>query len=379
MVVGGGSGGHVTPVIAVANELKKQSPHAVLEFWTDKKYYSNSKDAVVASGLEMRVRKLSAGKLRRYTNFGFLDYLAHFKDLLRNFLDLFRVLAGMWQSFCRFLASRPNVVFLKGGFVCLPVGIVAHWMRIPYVIHDSDAAPGLTNRILAKHATKIATGMPLEFYNYPKGRAVWTGIPISADFVRISKEDQEKAKVGLGFDAKRPLVVVTGGSLGAAHINEAILQIHDDIVKEADLVLVSGKVNYDDLRERAPKEREHFRLLDFTNELAKYYAAADVVVARAGASTLAELASMAKVVVLVPNHKLPGFHQVKNAECYEKAEAALLVRDAETGVDGEELKAAIYKLLEDKALREKLSRNLAKTAKNNAAKELADIVLKVRK
>lgn len=327
----------------------------------------------------MRVRRLCSGKLRRYTNFGLWDYIANFKDLLRNFFDMFRVVAGIWQSFWRFVFSRPNVVFLKGGYVCLPVGIAAHWLKIPYVIHDSDAAPGLTNRILAKHATKIATGMPLEFYKYPEGRAVWTGIPIGADYVVADAEVQKQTKKSLGFDTKKPLVVVTGGSLGADHINKAVLGIYEDLIKKTNLVLISGKTNFEELHKNAPKSPDHFRLLDFTNELSKYYAAADVVVARAGASTLSELASMAKAVVLVPNHKLPGFHQVKNAECYEKEGAALLVRDSETGVNQEELKKAVFSLLEDEKLREKCSKKLAKFAKNNAAKELADIVLKVAK
>ncbi len=339
----------------------------------------NSREAVSASGLKMRVRKLSAGKLRRYTNYGFLDYLQHFGDLLRNFSDMFKVFAGIWQSFWRFVFSRPNIVFLKGGYVCLPVGIAARMLKIPYVIHDSDAAPGLTNRVLAGHAAKIATGMPLEFYKYPKGKAVWTGIPISSDFVAVDADGQKAAKIGLGFDGKRPLVLVTGGSLGASHINDAILAIYDELVKVADVVLISGKANFEELRERAPKDREHFRLLDFTNELAKYCAAADVVVSRAGASTLAELASMEKAVVLVPNHKLPGFHQVKNADSYKEAGAALVVYDSEEGVDGEKLREAIFELLDDSALRAKLAENLAKTAKADAAAELAKIVLSVAK
>ena len=226
LVVGGGSGGHVTPVIAVAEKIKEQKASAELEFWTDKKYLENSREAVSASGLKMRVRKLSAGKLRRYTNYGFLDYLQHFGDLLRNFSDVFKVFAGIWQSFWRFVFSRPNVVFFKGGYVCLPVGIAARMLKIPYVIHDSDAAPGLTNRVLAGHAAKIATGMPLEFYKYPKGKAVWTGIPISSDFAAVDVDGQKAAKIGLGFDGKRPLVLVTGGSLGASHINDAILAIY---------------------------------------------------------------------------------------------------------------------------------------------------------
>ena len=325
----------------------------------------------------MPVKRLCSGKLRRYTNFGFWDYICHFGMVLSNIFDGFKLIIGIWQSFWRLLLSRPNVIFLKGGYVCLPVGIAAHWLKIPYVIHDSDAAPGLTNRILAKHATKIATGMPLDFYKYPEGRAIWTGIPISGDFKPVSSTEQSKLKKELGFDKDKKLVVVTGGSLGARHINEATVKILPELLKKSSVVLISGQTDYEALKKDNAEllENKDFQLLSFTNEIVKYFGAADVVVSRAGASTLSELSSMKKAVVLVPNHKLPGFHQVKNAENYEKSNAALLVADAEEGVDESKLFDAIFKFLENDKLREEYGKNLAKFAKNDAAKELAEIVL----
>jgi UDP-N-acetylglucosamine--N-acetylmuramyl-(pentapeptide) pyrophosphoryl-undecaprenol N-acetylglucosamine transferase len=297
--------------------------------------------------------------------------------VLSNIFDGFKLIIGVLQSFFRLLFSRPNVIFLKGGYVCLPVGIAAKWLKIPYVIHDSDAAPGLTNRILAGHAVKIATGMPLDFYKYPEGRAVWTGIPISSDFVPVSKTEQKKLKEELGFDSSKKLVVVTGGSLGARHINEAVVKILPELLKESCVALISGQTDYEALKKENSEflENKNFQLLSFTNEIVKFFGAADVVVSRAGASTLSELASMEKAVVLVPNHKLPGFHQVKNAENYEKSRAAMLVSDAEEGVDEKKLLAAINSLLGDEKKRAEYSKNLGKFAKNDAAKQLAEIVL----
>lgn len=375
LVVGGGSGGHVTPVIAVAKEITKMHPRAKLFFWTDKKYFDKSREAVAQSGLKMPVKKLSSGKLRRYTNFGFWDYLCHFGLVLGNFLDGFKILWGILQSFCRLTANRPDVIFLKGGYVCLPVGIVAGVLKIPYVIHDSDAAPGLTNRVLAKKAKVIATGMPLNFYKYPKGRAVWTGIPISGDFRPVSKNIQAEAKEALGFDAKRPLLVVTGGSLGSLHINEAIAKILPELLKKCSVALISGHESYDKFEYLIEKYPSGFKLIEFTTEMPKYFAAADVVVSRSGASTMSELASMKKAVVLVPNHKLPGFHQVKNAESYVEAGAALLVRDREQGIYEEELLTVICSLLDDVELRKSISKKLGGFAKNDAAEELAKLVL----
>ena len=125
----------------------------------------------------------------------------------------------------------------------------------------------------------------------------------------------------------------------------------------------------------ASEYAENFQLIEFTTEISRYFAAADVVVSRSGASTISELASMKKSVILVPNQKLPGFHQVKNAENYAESGAALLVRDSERGVDEQELLKAIDQLLEDDELRAKLAKNLGNFAKNDAASELAKIVL----
>lgn len=327
------------------------------------------------SGIKMPVKKLSSGKLRRYTNFSFWDYICHFDMVLGNFFDGFRIVWGILQSFFRLVFDRPDVIFLKGGYVCLPVGVVAGFLKIPYVIHDSDAAPGLTNRILAKKAKFIATGMPLNFYNYPEGRAIWTGIPIGENFKPVSKAIQAKEKEALSFDKKRPLVVVTGGSLGALHINRAIAKLLPELLEKCSVVLITGHESYEEFKHLALKYTENFQLLEFTTEISRYFAAADIVVSRSGASTISELASMKKSVILVPNQKLPGFHQVKNAENYAESGAALLVRDSERGVDEKELLKAINQLLGDDELRAKLAKNLGNFAKNDAASELAKIVL----
>ncbi len=194
-------------------------PRAQIEFWTDKKYYKNARKITVENGLDLKIRKVVAGKLRRYTNFTFVTYLKNFDVVIKNIIDFFKTIIGLFQSFFRLLFKRPDVIFLKGGYVCLPVGVAAHILRIPYVIHDSDAAPGLTNRVLSKHATKIATGMPLEYYHYPEDKAEWTGIPVSEEFNPVTAAKQKALKKELGFDSAKPLVVVTGGSQGSQHIN----------------------------------------------------------------------------------------------------------------------------------------------------------------
>ena len=386
LVVGGGSGGHVTPVVAVVREILKVRPRAKIEFWTDKKYYKNARKITIENGLDIKIRKVVAGKLRRCTNFTFITYSQNFDVVIKNVIDFFKTIGGLFQSFFRLIANRPDVIFLKGGYVCLPVGVVAHLLRIPYVIHDSDAAPGLTNRVLAKHATKIATGMPLEYYNYPEERAEWTGIPISEEFSPVTEAKQRALKKELGFDEKKPLIVVTGGSQGAQHINEAMREILPQVLKISSVMLIAGRERYPEMLDLKDYEvweegelKTNFRIIEFSAEMYKLFGAADIVVSRAGASTMTELSSMAKAVIMVPNEKLPGYHQVKNAAAYEKANAAVVVADDKMHEDPELLLKAIRRLINHPEERDEISKNLKKFSKDNAAENLANTVISVAK
>ena len=380
--MGGGSGGHVTPVIAVAREILKQRPRAKIEFWTDKKYYQNVRKLAVENGLEFRTRKIAAGKLRRYTNFTFVTYLQHFDVVLQNIADFFRIIAGFWQSFWRLVFNRPDIIFLKGGYVCLPVGMTARLLRIPYIIHDSDAVPGLTNRMLSKHALKIATGMPLKYYKYPEEKAVWTGIPIGEEFKPASEAKQKAYKKELGFNERKPLVVLTGGSLGAEHINLAVREILPELLKSTSVLLVAGRERYPEMLDLKDYEvweegelKSNFRMLEFSSEMWKLFGAADIVVSRAGASTMTELSSMQKAVIMVPNAILPGHHQVKNAETYAEEKAAIVVDDEKMNEDPQLLMKAIKKLLRDADLRAELAQNLKGFSKDHVAENIANIIL----
>ena len=268
----------------------------------------------------------------------------------------------------------------------MPVGTAAKVLRIPYVIHDSDAAPGLTNRLLAKRATKIATGMPLEYYNYPAEKAEWTGIPTSDEFRPVNATKQKSLKRELGFDPEKPLLVVTGGSLGAENINLAIREILPSLLKITSVMLVAGRERYPEMLDLKDYEvwedgklKTNFRMVKFSSEMFKLFGAADVVVSRAGASTMTELSSMAKTVIMVPNEKLPGFHQVKNARAYEKANAVVVVEDGEMHKNPEKLLNAIRRLMKDDTKRAELSKNLRSFIKDNAAENLANTIISVAK
>ena len=161
LAVGGGSGGHVTPVVAVLHELKNQNDSVVIRFWCDRTFASHARSIIKHFDASMSVQTIYSGKFRRYNNVSLWRQVTRPSIVLFNIRDFFLVAIGFVQSVVKLLFWRPDVIFTKGGFVCLPVGMAAKLLGIPLVIHDSDAHPGLTNRILATWATTIATGEPL--------------------------------------------------------------------------------------------------------------------------------------------------------------------------------------------------------------------------
>lgn len=323
----------------------------------------------------IKVSKINAGKFRRYNHLTFWQHLTIPSIVFPNIRDLFLVALGFVQSFTKLVIWRPDVIFIKGGYVCLPVGLAAHLLKIPFVIHDSDAHPGLTNRILSKYATKIATGAPLKYYNYPKDKSYYVGIPVDEDFKPFNKTEQKNLKKQWGIGPDTPLVVVTGGGLGAKRINKAIIESKKMLEKEAHIILVTGKNDYDELRETA-KEDGRFTMYDFiSNNMVGLLGAADVVVARAGATSLLELAALNKPTILIPNAKLTGGHQLKNAKVYSDAGAVVVLNEDELEANPNLIVDSVKNILNSEKTQTKLSDNFAKFAKPNAAKQVADLVL----
>lgn len=380
LAVGGGSGGHVTPVVAVFKELKKAQPSAELRFWCDKAFGKQAKNIVGKFDETVPVEQVISGKLRRYHHLSLVQHLLIPSVVFPNIIDVFKVLFGTVQAFFKLLAWRPDVIFAKGGYVCLPVGYAARLLRIPLVIHDSDAHPGLTNRLLAPHATYIATGAPLEHYSYPKDRSKYVGIPVASDFGPANDAKKRETKRKLGFAEDRPLVIVTGGGLGAKRINDAIAAEVDKITTKSSLLLISGVGQYDELRATMGENTSAWQLTGFVSDgMADKLAAADVVVARAGATSILELAAVGAPTILVPNGRLTGGHQLKNAKVYAEAGAVKIVDEDMIEHSGEALSSEILALLADETERARLSQAFHAFAKPAAACETAELVLKAAK
>lgn len=297
-----------------------------------------------------------------------------------NLRDAFLVLIGFFESLFKLIIWRPNVIFMKGGYVCLPVGLAAKLLGIRFVLHDSDAHPGLTNRVLAKWASHIATGAPLEYYDYPKDKATYVGIPISEDFHPLSTEEKYRVRQEWGINPDRPLVVVTGGGLGARAVNEVVAKALDDLNKFCSVILISGAGHYDEMKALTPPHSPDFKLHAFvTDGVADLLGSADLVVARAGATTILELAALSMPTILVPNAKLTGGHQLKNAAVYRDVGAVDVVDEEEMVKDPGLLVKHVKDILDSPKRAFEMASVFARFSRPKAAAQMAEIVLSAAK
>lgn len=265
----------------------------------------------------------------------------------------------------------------------MPVGLVARMFKIPYVIHESDAVAGLANRILMKKAKKVAFGVPLTKETLEKHpNYVWTGIPVGPEFKSVSQSKQNSLKKSFSFNPDKPLVVITGGSQGSQNLNEATRIILPELLKFTSVGLVAGRKHYEDLIELKRYENwekasldSNFRMWEFNTTMDELMGAADVVVSRAGATTIAELAALKKATILVPFEALPGGHQVKNAERLKATEAAVVLNDSEMNSDPGKLLEEIRRLVRSPRLRVEMADRLHEEARSDAARRLAEIIL----
>lgn len=298
-----------------------------------------------------------------------------------NIRDSFFLLIGFFQSYYELRRWRPDAIFFKGGFVCLPVGFAAKALKIPFIIHDSDAYPGLTNRILSRWALKIATGAPAEYYPYPPEKIVYVGVPIDERCIIYNKNQQGLYKESLGFSAKRPLTVITGGGLGAEAINRATVAILGDLIEATNVVLICGTAHYQKISEQTSQyPQERFLLRGFVSDgMIEQLAAADLVVARAGATTLRELAGLAKPTVIIPSPYLSGDHQTKNAQMYGSKNAAVVVDEKHVTARPDTLFEILEELLNNPEKMAKMGKRIHEFARPHAASDTAKLIIDVAK
>ena len=382
-MTGGGSGGHITPLLAVAHELKKRQADCRIVYIGQKG--DNLSDIPAQSEYIDDVYLVRAGKFRRYHGEG-LKQLLDLPTVVKNIRDAFWVLCGIWQSFWLLRRVRPAVVFIKGGFVGVPVGLGAAMQRIPYVTHDSDALPGLANRLVAPWAKLHAVALPKEVYTrYPADKTVTVGVPLSHHYKPVTAAEQRAAREQIGIPKTGKVLLVTGGGLGAQRINQAVATCVPELLdRYPDLTVLqlAGRANEAALRQHYKSElpaasQSHVVVRGFVTNLHLYSAAADVVITRAGATSIAEFAAQQRACIVVPNPVLTGGHQLKNAKVLADRKAVRMVSEDTLQRDDHALMPAIVDLFDHPDVAAALGLRLGTLTRPDAAQELAVLLLDV--
>lgn len=294
ILTGGGTAGHVTPNIALLPSLKKAGYDIS---------YIGSYEGIEKKLIEEQnipYYGISSGKLRRY-----LD--------IKNFTDPFRVLKGFSEAKKLMKQIQPDILFSKGGFVSVPVVFAAKHYKIPVIIHESDMTPGLANKLSLPMATKICCNFPETVKLLPKGKAVLTGSPIRAELHKGTRN------IGLkfaGLSTGKPVILVIGGSQGSAAINQAVRAILSQILIKYQVIHICGKDNLDN----SLKNTAGYAQFEYVkNELKDVFAAADLIISRAGANAICEILSLRKPNILIPLSKAASRgDQILNADSYQK-------------------------------------------------------------
>jgi UDP-N-acetylglucosamine--N-acetylmuramyl-(pentapeptide) pyrophosphoryl-undecaprenol N-acetylglucosamine transferase len=368
LVTGGGTGGHITPVLATVDALKRRDKDIDILYVGQ----AGSLEAKIARSVGLEFKAIQAGKFRRY-GLGWRMFL-DIATLGQNLADGIKVVQGTASSWGIIRKFKPDVIFCKGGYVSLPVGLAARLCGTKYVIHESDVDPGLTNRVLAKAASKIAVGFPVENYRqWPAAKLVFTGSPVRQDVVgRHRLEGLAKFKLS----DKSPIVLVVGGSQGARSINDATVGALPELLKQYQLIHIAGERDVERVRSQVKRmgiiDHENYRLVSFMQEgLGLAYAAADVVVSRAGATTIAELAALAKPAILVPAGHLHD--QPHNAKVLGRLGAAKVVQDDR--LTPESLMLSLKQILESPEEQQLLMHAIGRFGVKDADERLADVIL----
>lgn len=373
VLTGGGTGGHITPLLAVAHELKRQDPDCRVIYIGER----NGKYASLTAGNKDidEVHSIFAGKFRRYHGESFMMRLFAVKTNLLNLRDFFYFGIGSLQALILVRSLRPDMILLKGGFVGVPVGLAAAFWRKPFVTHDSDTMPGLANRLVSRWARFHATGMPPEYYGYPKDAMRYVGVLVGPQYSHVDHAQQKAFKTELGLPIESKVILVTGGSGGAAAINWAVRSIMPKLLAHNKNIHVIHQVGIGKGGIYDGYSHERLKIYELLNPMHLYSGASDMVITRAGANTMAELGVQAKACIVIPNPLLTGGHQTKNAAVWQEQNAAVIINEAELKHDTDKLLQAIVTLMDDKHKRHELAQNLQHMTVKDASSKLAALLL----
>lgn len=345
--IGGGTVGSIAPLLAVAECIRKQSSHAEILFLVSR--HPSERSLISSEGFS--VQSVPSGKLRRYRDW-------------RNVTDSFIIAWAFLRSIVTIRRYRPDVVVSAGSFVAVPVSWAAWLLRVPVVIHQQDVKRGFANRLMSPFAALITVTFAPSLHDFPRKRTLVTGNPVRAE---VFLSDAERARGQFKLSATRPLLLVLGGSSGAVFLNDLIGRVRSHLLQLCDVVhIVGSKVR------QLPERQPGYHPMSFLSHgVGDLLAAATCVVARAGLSTLSELAALGKPALLIP---MPGTHQEANADYAAQCGAAIRL-DQRTLTNALFI-AEVTKLLFDAGLRNKLSHTIRGFVRDHAAETMLAAIQK---
>lgn len=373
LVTGGGTGGHISPTLAVIEALEQKIKDPEILYLGSKEGIEN----IIIPKIGICFETISTGKIRRYHKnilFNIFDPFTIFK----NINDIFKAIRGIFEARKKILNFNPDAIFLKGGYVSIPVGLAAKSLGYPFVLHESDTIPGLANRILAKYASVVCVSFPEEIFKgvFPKDTKIkYTGNPIRHE---ILEGDREEAFEKFNLNKKLKTILVIGGSQGSNRINRLIEGALEDILYKYQLIHITGDLDYDWIDFRASKLnndlKNNYKYFNFlSGDLKHAYKAADLIISRAGCNVLTEIAANGKASILIPLSTSTGGHQFKNAMVFSR-EGASYVMD-ENIIGSRDILNQIHYLFDHKEELELLEKNIIKFYLKDAAFEIAEEIL----
>jgi len=363
LFTGGGTGGHIFPIIAVIRELKKEK----LDL-----FYIGPKDEISQIFLSkegVKIKTILTGKLRRYFDF---------KTFFQNIIDIFKFPIGFLQAFFYIFFLKPDLILSKGGYGSLSPTLAGFLLKKPIFLHESDIISGQANRLLAKFSLKIFVSF-LETEGLPADKIILAGNPIRRELLSGSKE---RAKEIFNLTGEKPIILIFGGSQGSQRINHLIFQILPEILMEFELIHQLGSQNFKEFKNSTelklnnfPELKKYYHPFPFLDEekLRDAYSVCDLIISRAGSGSIFEISAIGKPSILIPLQESAQNHQLKNAQSYAKNGACLVLeeKDLISLILLEKLK----KLMAEFQELEKMEKSAKEFARPEAGKLIAQYIL----
>ena len=354
---GGGTGGHIYPAIAIANELKSRFPDAEFLFVGAKDKMEMQK--VPQAGYQIKGLWI-AGLQRRLT--------------FDNALFPIKLISSLLKAKKIIKEFKPDVVIGTGGFASGPLLQMANSAGIPTVIQEQNSFPGITNKLLSKKANAICVAYENLEQFFPKEKMILTGNPVRQDLIDIASKREEAIQY-FNLDANKKTVLVLGGSLGSRRINQLIAkEIDNFIANNVQVIWQCGKFYFEEYKHF--NDNKNVQVLSFIDKMDLVYAAADVIISRAGASSVSELCIVGKPVIFIPSPNVAEDHQTKNAKAIVDKKGAILIKESDLDP---QFNTVFNNLLSDENLQKELTLNIKSLAKPNATNEIVDEIVKLIK